>query len=125
MNTAIDLARKQSIGRCGHGTAEIKTKSSEQTARANCSLLSIFVMHIGIDGLPLLTPLTGVGHYTLDLARVLSSLAPTDEFQLPAPGDLSRAVAEKLNKGLATNFHWVQSQRCLTDTVGARACRST
>src|SRR5438876_5666567 len=65
-------------------------------------------MRIGIDGLPLLTPLTGVGHYTLELARALSSLAPADEFQLLAPGTPPSAVAEKLNKALATNLRWVQ-----------------
>jgi glycosyltransferase involved in cell wall biosynthesis len=68
-------------------------------------------MRIGIDGLPLLTPLTGVGHYTFELARALSSLTPTDEFQLLATGAPSRDVAEKLNKGLATNLSWVQSKR--------------
>ena len=68
-------------------------------------------MRIGIDGLPLLTPLTGVGHYTLELARALSVLAPTDEFQLLAPRAPSRAIAEKLNHGLATNLHWIQPKR--------------
>jgi len=68
-------------------------------------------MRIGIDGLPLLRPLTGVGHYTLELAQALSSIAPTDEFQLLAPGAPSPAVAEKLNKGLETNLRWVQSKR--------------
>jgi glycosyltransferase involved in cell wall biosynthesis len=68
-------------------------------------------MRIGIDGLPLLRPLTGVGHYTFELAQALSSIAPTDEFQLLAPGAPLPAVAEKLNKGLETNLRWVQSKR--------------
>jgi glycosyltransferase involved in cell wall biosynthesis len=80
-------------------------------ARANCSLLSIFVMRIGIDGLPLLTPLTGVGHYTLELARALASIAPTDEFELISPRPPSLAAAEKLNHATPANLRWVQSKR--------------
>ncbi len=39
-------------------------------------------MHIGIDGLPLTEPRTGVGHYTIELARHLARLAPTDDYEL-------------------------------------------
>ena len=42
-------------------------------------------MRIGLDGFPLLTPLTGVGHYTFELARALAMLAPSNEFELVAP----------------------------------------
>ncbi len=42
-------------------------------------------MLIGIDGIPLATPKTGIGHYTFELARSLARLAPTDEFELIAP----------------------------------------
>ncbi len=42
-------------------------------------------MLIGIDGIPLCAPKTGVGHYTFALAQGLAELAPTDEFQLLSP----------------------------------------
>ena len=39
-------------------------------------------MRIGIDGLPLSQPKTGVGHYTFEIARGLAATQPTDEFQV-------------------------------------------
>ena len=42
-------------------------------------------MRIGIDGIPLATPRTGIGHYTFELAHNLAALAPEDEFELIAP----------------------------------------
>jgi len=42
-------------------------------------------MRIGIDGIPLATPKTGIGHYTFELARSLARLIPGDECQLVAP----------------------------------------
>ncbi len=42
-------------------------------------------MRIGIDGIPLATPKTGIGHYTFELACGLAQLAPQDEFDLVAP----------------------------------------
>ncbi|PWT96258.1 MAG: hypothetical protein C5B55_00215 [Blastocatellia bacterium] len=42
-------------------------------------------MHIGLDGIPLATPKSGIGHYTFELAKSLAELAPTDEFELIAP----------------------------------------
>lgn len=68
-------------------------------------------MRIGIDGLPLLRPLTGVGHYTLELATALASIAPTDEFELIAPRPPSPAAAEKLNHAPAANLRWIQSKK--------------
>ena len=46
-------------------------------------------MRVGIDGYPLSEPRTGVGHYTLELARALALISPQDEFELvsPAPFD--------------------------------------
>ena len=47
-------------------------------------------MRIGLDGLPLTQPRTGVGTYTFELARALAAQAPDDDFQLvsPKPFDL-------------------------------------
>ena len=42
-------------------------------------------MRIGIDGIPLATPKTGIGHYTFELAHNLAAVAPEDEFELIAP----------------------------------------
>ena len=42
-------------------------------------------MRIGLDGLPLTQLKTGVGAYTLELARALAAQAPQDEFQLVSP----------------------------------------
>ncbi|HEX5875544.1 MAG TPA: glycosyltransferase family 1 protein [Pyrinomonadaceae bacterium] len=40
---------------------------------------------IGIDGIPLASAKTGIGHYTLELSRALAAIDPDDEFQLIAP----------------------------------------
>jgi len=42
-------------------------------------------MSIALDGLPLTTPKTGVGHYTFELALALAQCAPTQEFELVYP----------------------------------------
>jgi glycosyltransferase involved in cell wall biosynthesis len=42
-------------------------------------------MRIGLDGLPLTVPKTGVGHYTFELARALAELAPGSSFEIPYP----------------------------------------
>ena len=42
-------------------------------------------MLIGLDAIPLTEPLTGVGHYTFQLARAVAFAAPSDDFQLAYP----------------------------------------
>jgi glycosyltransferase involved in cell wall biosynthesis len=42
-------------------------------------------MRIGIDGMSLAQPRTGVGTYTFELARALAAAAPPDEFELVSP----------------------------------------
>lgn len=42
-------------------------------------------MRIALDGMPLASPLTGVGHYTLELAKALALAAPGDTFTLVSP----------------------------------------
>src|SRR5258705_7617449 len=42
-------------------------------------------MYIGLDGMPLRQIMTGVGHYTFELARALACIAPEDKFDLVAP----------------------------------------
>ena len=43
-------------------------------------------MNIALDGMPLASPLTGVGHYTAELARNLAIVAPSDSFTFISPG---------------------------------------
>ena len=47
-------------------------------------------MHIGLDGLPLTTPKTGVGHYTFELAHALAKLETGIPFRTSLPIHLSR-----------------------------------
>jgi len=42
-------------------------------------------MNIALDGMPLASPLTGVGHYTAELARHLAIVAPSDSFTFISP----------------------------------------
>lgn len=42
-------------------------------------------MQIGLDGLPLTTPKTGVGHYTFELAQALAKLESESRFELLYP----------------------------------------
>ena len=71
-------------------------------------------MDVGLDGFPLSQLLTGVGHYTLELARALARIAPEDRFELvsplpslqqpEAPSNL-RVTHVKLNR-LGRRFWW-------------------
>jgi glycosyltransferase involved in cell wall biosynthesis len=45
-------------------------------------------MRIALDGMPLTSQLTGVGHYTAELARNLALVAPSDSFTLVSPDGL-------------------------------------
>jgi len=53
-------------------------------------------MRVGLDGYPLCGPLTGVGHYTLELSRALALNNAADQFELIAPFDFHPAVAAQL-----------------------------
>ena len=45
-------------------------------------------MRIALDGMPLAPPLTGVGHYTAELARSLAVVAPSDSFTFISPSGM-------------------------------------
>jgi glycosyltransferase involved in cell wall biosynthesis len=47
-------------------------------------------MNIGLDGLPLTSTRTGVGHYTIELARALAESRPSDHFELLYPSTYRR-----------------------------------
>ncbi|HKS30072.1 MAG TPA: glycosyltransferase family 1 protein [Pyrinomonadaceae bacterium] len=55
-------------------------------------------MRIGIDGIPLVEPRTGVGHYTFELARAHASLFPSDRFELISPLPLLASVTEEISQ---------------------------
>ena len=67
-------------------------------------------MRIGLDGFPLLTPLTGVGHYTFELARALALLAPSDQFELVAPGPFPGSIIENLRLNCPDNLRAVNAE---------------
>jgi glycosyltransferase involved in cell wall biosynthesis len=67
-------------------------------------------MRIGLDGFPLQTPLTGVGHYTFELARALAVLAPTDQFELVAPGPFPNSIIEDIRLNGPDNLRAVDAE---------------
>ena len=67
-------------------------------------------MRIGLDGFPLLVPLTGVGHYTFELARALALLAPSDEFELVAPNAFPSSVLENIRLNCPANLRAVTAE---------------
>ena len=52
-------------------------------------------MRIGLDGIPLATPRTGVGHYTFELARHLALAASEHKFQLISPFAFDPPIADE------------------------------
>jgi glycosyltransferase involved in cell wall biosynthesis len=58
-------------------------------------------MIVGIDGLPLTVPRTGIGHYTVELARAMARRAPATQFQLVYPSTYSLVPEEALGATLA------------------------
>src|SRR6266852_4808881 len=67
-------------------------------------------MRIGLDGFSLLTPRTGVGHYTFELARALALLAPSDEFELVAPLTFPSSVVEDIRLNCPDNLRAVTAK---------------
>jgi glycosyltransferase involved in cell wall biosynthesis len=61
-------------------------------------------MRVGLDGYPLCESLTGVGHYTFELARALALNHPADEFELIAPFAFDPAVIAQLERQRIPNL---------------------
>ena len=62
-------------------------------------------MHIGLDGLPLTGPKTGVGHYTLEIARALANSEPSSQFELVYPSTYAAITPSELHEpGLPANL---------------------
>jgi alpha-1,3-rhamnosyl/mannosyltransferase len=64
-------------------------------------------MRVGLDGYPLSEPRTGVGHYTLELARAVAALAPADQFELLSPAPFAASSIEEINRAGAPNLRAV------------------
>src|SRR6202035_1966665 len=62
-------------------------------------------MRVGIDGYPLAEPRTGVGHYTLELARALARISPTNQFELVSPKPFDPAALEEIERTPLSNLH--------------------
>ena len=60
-------------------------------------------MLIGLDGIPLTFPKTGVGHYTAQLASALAAIAPEHEFRLVYPSSFP-AVSFQFDRPAPHNF---------------------
>lgn len=54
-------------------------------------------MRIGLDGFSLVSPKTGVGHYTFELARELARLTPEHSFELIAPAPYPESVLPEID----------------------------
>lgn len=68
-------------------------------------------MLIGIDGLPLCEPKTGVGHYTFELVRALALLTPEDNFELVSHTAFASQVKEETAQStLPANLSFVQKK---------------
>ena len=66
-------------------------------------------MRIAIDGMPLASKKTGIGHYTFELAKSLASIAPSDDFTVVTPIPLEPSVADDFERVPLVNLH----VRCL------------
>lgn len=66
-------------------------------------------MLIGIDGIPLGTPKTGIGHYTFELARSLAAIDPSNNYELVATSDISHAARPEED--------WPENLRLVHDPV--------
>src|SRR5437764_2311998 len=53
-------------------------------------------MRVGLDGSSLCDPLTGIGHYTFELARALAVNHPSDQFELISPKPFLPEIAEQI-----------------------------
>lgn len=61
-------------------------------------------MRVGLDGFPLGSQKTGVGHYTFELACALARIAPSDEFELVSPIPFTDSLHEELKHNSPSNL---------------------
>jgi glycosyltransferase involved in cell wall biosynthesis len=70
-------------------------------------------MRVGLDGIPLASPKTGIGHYTFELAQALARLAPRDEFQLISPVAMTALTKDDADD-LPPNLQAIKARRLLS-----------
>jgi glycosyltransferase involved in cell wall biosynthesis len=71
-------------------------------------------MRFGLDGIPLREQKSGIGHYTLELARALAALEPAHEFEIVSPGPFPSPETSAPNlhftdahaRGLERRYWW-------------------
>src|SRR5881397_1913366 len=68
-------------------------------------------MHVGLDGLPLTSPLTGVGHYTFELGRALALMAPAHDFEFVAHKPLADAALREIELNSPENLRATSARR--------------
>ena len=61
-------------------------------------------MRIALDGFPLSSPRTGVGHYTFELATALARTAPQHRFELISPLPFAASVVQELQQASPPNL---------------------
>lgn len=61
-------------------------------------------MRVALDGFPLSSPKTGIGHYTLQLARALAEISPEDNFELISPFPFADSVVQELQQAATANL---------------------
>src|SRR5438874_3057286 len=67
-------------------------------------------MRVGLDGYPLSEPLTGIGHYTLELACSLARNFPRDEFELVSPKPFNPAAIGGIQRESIPNLRLTQAK---------------
>ncbi len=67
-------------------------------------------MRIGLDGIPLASLRTGIGHYTAELAQTLARISPTNEFELISPVPIVGVVNEDGVGELPSNLRIVRTK---------------
>src|SRR5947207_1139394 len=67
-------------------------------------------MRVGLDGYPLSEPLTGIGHYTLELACSLARNFPRDEFELVSPKPFNPAASGGIQRESIPNLRLIQAK---------------
>src|SRR4029078_5971705 len=67
-------------------------------------------MRIGLDGYPLSEALTGVGHYTLQLATALARNFPADHFELVSPKPFHSSTLTRIESESLSNLRPVHAR---------------
>lgn len=68
-------------------------------------------MHVGLDGLPLTSPKTGVGHYTFELGRALAMLSPADKFEFVSHQKLTESALRDIEEDSPRNLRAINTRR--------------